>query len=589
MDRDNLFGLFKESIQGQVEHHLKAEFGAQENLTFKFEIPPEPSLGHLALACFPFAKATKQAPPKIAQLLAQKIEPNRAWERVVASGPYLNFFLNPKELASLVFPQVLKPDYGCSSLGKGQKVMLEYSSPNTNKPLHLGHGRNNLLGMALSRLLETAGYQVIKANLVNDRGIHICKSMLAYQERWVYAELPLPPTPQSTGKKGDKLVGDFYVAYDKKSKEDPTVADQAAQLLRDWELGKPEVLALWRQMNDWVLKGFEVTYQRLGCEFDRFYFESKTYQSGREIVLKAFGQGLCGKEDNGAISVELDDPNQPKKILLRGDGTSMYITQDLGTTVQKFQDYAPLDRCLFVVGNEQDQHFKTLFEVLGRFGYSFGLEHISYGMITLPEGKMKSREGTVVDLDDLLDELKGMAAEEILAREMFDPQTQGPQIEFTAEAIGQGALKFLILKSGAAKEITFNPKESLSFEGATGPYLQYTHARISSLLAKAATEPAVEPKLEIGADWNEGETGLLLALAKYYEVLLASVTDRNPGALCNYLFELCRSFNKYYYDTPVLKAETRTLVEARLGLCLAVQAVLAKGLRLLGIEPLTKM
>jgi len=582
MDRDHLFGLIKESIEGQVKFHLDQRYGAVGEVHFKFEIPPDQNLGHLALACFPFAKPCKGNPAQIAGFLAEDLGDSRIWKSVKATGPYLNFSLNPVEVANAVFPHVQSADFGNATVGKGKKVMLEYSSPNTNKPLHLGHGRNNLLGMSLAKLLATSGFEVVKTNLINDRGIHICKSMLAYQSD------SSRPTPESTGKKGDKLVGEYYVLYDKQSKENPELADQAAQMLRDWEAKDPEVRKLWQEMNRWVIDGFTQTYKRLGCEFDQLYFESETFESGRAIVQKAAAEGLCQTEDNGALSIDLEDVKMGKKILLRGDGTSMYITQDLGTTVQKFKDFDPLDASLFVVGNEQDLHFRILFETLKRFGYSWSdqLEHISYGMITLPEGKMKSREGTVVDLDDLMDSMQELAKQEILSRENFDPSTESEQIEFTAEALAQGALKFFILRSGATKEIQFNPKESLSFEGATGPYLQYTHARISSLLNKSAD---YSPVLTAESEWNQIETNLLVSLSRFYDALLDASTTRNPAALTGYLYDLCRGFNKYYYDTPILKAESSQLVESRLGLCVAVQSVIAKGLRLLGIEPLTKM
>jgi len=582
MDRDHFFGLIKEAIQGQIQFHLNKRFGPVGEVTFKFEIPPESTLGHLALACFPFAKPCKSSPAQIAGFLAEDLGQSPIWESVRATGPYLNFLLNPVEVAKAVFPHVQSPDFGNGTIGKGKKVMLEYSSPNTNKPLHLGHGRNNLLGMSLAKLLETSGFEVVKTNLINDRGIHICKSMLAYQNAETH------PTPESAGKKGDKLVGEYYVLYDKQSKENPALAEDATQMLQDWEAGEPEVRKLWETMNRWVIDGFTQTYKRLGCEFDKLYFESQTFESGRAIVQDARTRGLCQTEDNGALSIDLEDAKLGKKILLRGDGTSMYITQDLGTTVKKFEDFAPLDASLFVVGNEQDLHFKILFETLKRFGYEWSdqLEHISYGMITLPEGKMKSREGTVVDLDDLMDSMHELAKQEILSRENFDPNTEMEQIEFTAESLAQGALKFFILRSGAAKEIQFNPKESLSFEGATGPYLQYTHARISSLLAKGVE---LTPSFDPQSDWNRLETNLLVSLSRFYDALFEATQARNPASLCGYLSDLCRSFNKYYYDTPILKVESTELAQSRLGLSVAVQAVIAKGLRLLGIEPLTRM
>ena len=579
MDRDDLFGPLREAIEAGAAQALGSLYGLEGPFHYKFETPPDPAMGHLALACFPFAKAAKTGPPIIAQALAQALGSINGLAEARAVGPYLNFFLSPRYLADRLLTSALMPDFGNSSQGKGQRLLLEYSSPNTNKPLHLGHGRNNLLGMALASLSETQGFEVIKVNLVNDRGIHICKSMLAYQT------FGQSETPESSGLKGDKLVGKYYVEYDKRSKLDPRLEDQAAQMLRDWEAEVPEVRSLWRTMNDWVLAGFQETYDRLGCQFDQLYFESETYQSGREIVLKAQAEGRVEVEDNGALSIDLTDIGLDKKILLRGDGTSMYITQDLGTTVKKYADFY-FDHHFFVVGNEQDYHFKVLFEVLKRFGYDWAarLEHLSYGMITLPEGKMKSREGTVVDLDDLLDEMKALAQTEIESREIFGPKEQD-LIGATAEWVGQGAVKYFILKSGAAREMQFNPKESLSFDGQTGPYLQYTHARISSL-AKRAQE--VELGSKEGYAWSGQETELLVQLGRFYELLQFCFSERNPAPLCTYLYELARNYNKYYYDQPVLKAEPNER-RARLDLGLAVQAVLAKGLKILGIEPLKRM
>lgn len=580
----NVISQFKSDIEQKVSVLLKQEFDLEgiDPSVFKFETPPDEKMGHLAFACFPLAKLAKKAPPMIASILAEAWGPTDLFQSVKATGPYLNFSFNPGFLANTLIEACSNnPEYGNSETGKGKTLMVEYSSPNTNKPLHLGHGRNNLLGIVLSNLLEKTGFDVVRANLVNDRGVHICKSMLAYQ-KWGDGI-----TPESTNKKGDKLVGDFYVLYDKKEKENPELLEEVQQMLRDWEAGKPEVLDLWKTMNEWVLSGFRHTYDRMGARFDKFYFESETYKGGKEIVLEALAKGFCYEEENGAVAINLEDEKLGRKILLRGDGTAMYMTQDINTTVTKFNDY-DLAGSLFVVGNEQDNHFRILFKVLKRFGYDWAdkCEHISYGMITLPEGKMKSREGTVVDLDELMDSMYEMALEEIKARWDSNDVADEEKAKMTAEAIGQAAINYFILKTSAVKEISFNPKESLSFEGATGPYLQYTHARICSVLRKAESS---ESSSDGSYSWNLEETALLVALARFPDCIALSAGERNPAVLCSYLFDLCRAYNRFYFDHPILKAEDPNVISARLGLTKAVQGVLKKSLGILGITALEKM
>ncbi len=581
----NLVSLYKQSVQDRVLVLLKQEFGIEDVETdqFKFETPPDDKMGNLAFACFPLAKTARKAPPLIAKTLADSWGETSLFSSITAVGPYLNFHFHPSHLAgSLLLPCSEDPSYGDNDQGAGKTLMVEYSSPNTNKPLHLGHCRNNLLGIVLSNILEKNGYKVIKANLVNDRGVHICKSMLAYQ-KWGNGG-----TPEGAGQKGDKFVGGYYVLYDKKEKENSEILKEVQQMLRDWEAGKPEVIDLWKMMNGWVLNGFQETYERMGASFDKYYFESETYKGGKEIILQALERGQCYTEENGAVAIDLEDENLGRKILLRGDGTAMYVTQDINTTVRKFTDY-DLNGSLFVVANEQDNHFRVLFRILKRFGYEWAdlCEHISYGMVNLPEGKMKSREGTVVDLDNLMDEMQSMALEEIKKRREIAEEDVDETVQATAEAIGQAAIKFFILKTGATKEITFNPRESLSFEGATGPYLQYTHARICSVLRKASGIEIVSPDDDYA--WNPEEVSLLVMLARYPEVIFLGATDRNPAVLCSYVYDLCRAFNKFYYDHPILKAENESVVNARLNLTRAVRGVLNKTLGIFGITALEKM
>ncbi|MCP4749308.1 MAG: arginine--tRNA ligase [Proteobacteria bacterium] len=581
----NIIARSKELIRDRVVELIKAEFGISEVDTslFKFEIPPEEKMGHLAFACFPLAKVARKAPQTIAQSLAQAWGETDQFQKVEAAGPYLNFYLSPRYLAQELIPLCTENGrYGDNDLGAGKTVMLEYSSPNTNKPLHLGHGRNNQLGIVLSRLLERNGYRVVKANLVNDRGVHICKSMLAYKN-WGAGE-----TPESLGQKGDKLVGSYYVLYDKKEKENPDILEKVQQMLRDWEAGDPGTIELWKKMNGWVLQGFRQTYDRMGAAFDKYYFESETYKGGRELVQEALEKGICYRESNGAIGIDLEKEKLGKKILLRGDGTSMYVTQDINTTVTKFKDF-DLEGCLFVVASEQDNHFRVLFTILDKLGFEWAerCEHISYGMCNLPEGKMKSREGTVVDLDDLMDEMKEMALDELKARYSVEDDAVDDDLTAKAEAIGQAAIKYFILRTNATKEIVFNPKESLSFDGNTGPYLQYTHARICSLLKKADEDgkPVSIPDYQ----WNPNEVSLLVQLGRYPDTIRQSTSDRNPAVLCAYIYDLCRSYNKFYYEHPIIKAESDIARQSRISLSVAVKNVLNKTLTILGIEPLEKM
>jgi len=581
----NLISFFKNKVEKTVVEILKTEFQQDKvDLSqFKFEVPPDENMGHLAFACFPLSRVLKKAPPMIAASLADNWAETRYFSQVKATGPYLNFFFSPEYLADeLIKVCAEDSSYGNNDSGLGKSLMVEYSSPNTNKPLHLGHCRNNLLGMVLSNILDKNGYTVIKSNLVNDRGVHICKSMLAYK-KWGEGA-----TPESTGKKGDKFVGDYYVLYDKKEKENPAILEEVQQMLRDWEAGDKEVLTLWETMNGWVLDGFHQTYKRMGATFDKFYFESQTYKGGKDIILDALKRGVCFREENGAVAIDFEKEKLGRKILLRGDGTAMYMTQDINTTVTKFNDYQ-LDGSLFVVGNEQDNHFRMLFLILKKFGYDWAdrCEHISYGMITLPEGKMKSREGTVVDLDDLMDKMGAMALEEIKERRDVYGEDVDDDVLATAEDIGQAAIKFFILRTNAVKEISFNPKESLSFEGATGPYLQYTHARICSVLRKSESDEKSHSFK--GYAWDKDESSLLVLLARYPDVLQQGAADRNPAVLCSYIYDLCRAYNKFYYDHPILKAENELAVQARISLTRAVKGVLNKTLNIFTITALEKM
>ncbi|HYW95587.1 MAG TPA: arginine--tRNA ligase [Bacteroidales bacterium] len=471
-------------------------------------------------------------------------------------------------------------------------VMVEYSSPNTNKPLHLGHIRNNLLGFSISRILEASGRKVIKVNLVNDRGIHICKSMLAWQK------FGNGETPESTGKKGDHLVGDYYVRFDQAYKKEveefiakgynreeaenasPIMAE-AREMLRKWEAGDKEVRALWHTMNSWVYEGFDETYHQLGVNFDKIYYESETYKLGRKLVLEGLEKGLLFRKDDGSVWADLSDEGLDQKLLLRSDGTSVYMTQDLGTAHQRFTDF-DLDRHIYVVGNEQNYHFQVLSIILAKLGFEWAgkLYHLSYGMVELPEGKMKSREGKVVDADDLVDEMVRTAKEmsDELGKLGAIPDEDKEKIYYQ---IGLGALKYFILKVDPKKNMTFNPKESIDFNGNTGPFIQYSYARIQSVLRKAGETPAQVPATY---DMNEKEISLIKTIYDFPSVIQAAANEFNPALIANYLYDSAKEFNQFYHDYSILKAESEVAMSFRLILSAIMGDIIREGMYLLGID-----
>jgi len=474
--------------------------------------------------------------------------------------------------------------------------MIEYSSPNTNKPLHLGHIRNNLLGYSLSRIAGSNGYRIVKTNIVNDRGIHICKSMLAWK-KWGEGV-----TPASSGEKGDHLVGRFYVLFDKHYKEElnqlqakglskeeaekqSTLMEEAREMLRKWEAGDEEVVSLWKMMNSWVYEGFDITYKNLGVDFDIIYYESDTYSIGRDKVLEGLEKGLFYKKDDGSVWADLTDQGLDEKLLLRADGTSVYMTQDIGTAKLRFDKYK-IDKMVYVVGNEQDYHFKVLSILLDKLGFEWGkdLVHFSYGMVELPEGKMKSREGTVVDADDLMEEMINTSRE--MSRELgkLEGYTE-EEAEQVYRMVALGALKYFILKVDPRKNMTFNPKESIDFNGNTGPFIQYTHARIKSIFRKAADK---------GIPWsgsapsnvtlNEKENNLVRSIAVFPNVVKEAGAAFSPAVIANYVYELAKEYNQFYHDSPILYEENADLREMRLSLSHAVAEVIKKGMWLLGID-----
>ncbi|MFW5684416.1 MAG: arginine--tRNA ligase, partial [Spirochaetota bacterium] len=549
------------------------------------ETPPSADLGDLAFPMFPFARTFRTSPAEIATAVAKRLGSPTPAGSVAASGPYVNIGYPRAEVAAAVVASAIEEEaaYGRNSTLEGTRITIEFSSPNTNKPLHLGHLRNDALGASVSRILAACGAQVRSVNLINDRGIHICKSMLAYRK------FGNGETPETRGVKGDRFVGDYYVKYNDWAKEDPTAETQAREMLRAWEAGDDEVVELWKTMNRWVLTGISQTYEATGVRFDALYFESETYTSGKSEVLRGLGEGAFYREEDGSVWVDLEPIGLDKKILLRGDGTSVYLTQDIGTVLARYEDW-PFDRMIYVVGSEQVYHFKVLFYVLGRLGYEWAsqLYHLSYGMVNLPEGKMKSREGTVVDADDLIAELRELAKAEI--REKEREEAVG-DIESTAHAVAVGALHYYVLQVSPAKDMVFNPKESLSFTGNTGPYLQYMCARISSMMRKAAAA-GIEVDatgirwdlLASDADWQ-----LVRLVGRFPEVVEQAGADYSPAAVATYVYDLAKAFSSYYHDYPILAAEDPYTRHARLALARAILQVLKNGLELLNIPYLEVM
>ncbi len=530
------------------------------------EVPPDPSMGDFAYPCFTLAKSMKKNPSEIAADLA-KLKFERPIEKITNSGPYLNFFINQEDMAKAVLSSV---DEDHAKKVSGKKVMVEYSSPNTNKPLHLGHLRNIATGKAISNILEFTGDKVIQSCVVNDRGIHICKSMLMYMR---YGK------DQEPDKKPDHFVGDFYVMFNIKAKENPDILEDAKSLLIRWEKGDEKVRKIWKLMNNWAIEGFDQTYERLGIRFDKIYLESEIYKGGKDIIKKGVSEGILKKED-GAIIADLERFGLGKKVLMRSDGTSLYITQDIGLAKLKFDEF-DLDKSIYVVGSEQDLHFRQLFCILDMLGFGFAkhCHHLSYGMVYLPEGKMKSREGIVVDADNLLDEMYDLAEEEITKRHKLDPS----EVEKRSKIISLGALKFFLLKTDPNKDMTYDPRKSISFEGETGPYVQYAYARISGIMRKAGEFRCTDFSV-FGAD----EMSLIRKLSFFPSVVSASKSHLKPSLIARYLLELSQMFNEYYHAVPVLKAGSGVR-EARLFLLEKIRTTIKTGLKLLDIDVLEEM
>jgi arginine--tRNA ligase len=562
--------------------------------------------GNLTLVVFPFLKLSKLKPEDTAQQLGDYLAKHC---KVVLSFNVVKGFLNltiaPAAWISLLNRIDSEPRFGEKAVNEQSPlVMVEYSSPNTNKPLHLGHVRNNLLGWSLAQIMEANGNRVVKTNIVNDRGIHICKSMLAWK-KWGNGA-----TPESTGKKGDHLIGDYYVAFDqhyraelaeltakfkaegmtdeeaeKRAKEESPLMKEAHDMLVRWEQGDEEVRALWKKMNDWVYQGFDETYKAMGVGFDKIYYESETYLEGKAKVEEGLAKGLFFRKPDGSVWADLSNEGLDQKLLLRADGTSVYMTQDIGTADLRFKDY-PIDKMIYVVGNEQNYHFQVLSILLDRLGFKWGKElvHFSYGMVELPNGKMKSREGTVVDADDLMEEMVSAARRTSEELGKFADMTENERNEI-ARIVGMGALKYFILKVDARKNMLFNPEESIDFNGNTGPFIQYTYARIRSIMRKAEAEGIVLPTvLPDTLPLNEKEVQLIQKLNSFEAVVEQAGKDYSPSGIANYCYELTKDFNQFYHDYSILNAGSGEAKTLRLALAKNVAKTIKNGMQLLGIE-----
>ena len=562
--------------------------------------------GNLTLVVFPFLKISHKKPADTAEEIGKYLQENcPAVEKYNVVQGFLNIVVAPAAWVSLLNDINAAPKYGEKEAGKDAPlVMIEYSSPNTNKPLHLGHVRSNLLGWSLSQIMAANGNKVVKTNIVNDRGIHICKSMLAWL-KWGNGA-----TPESTGKKGDHLIGDFYVAFDKHYKEQcaelekqyaaegldekaakekaereaPLIKEAHAMLVK-WEQGDPEVRALWKKMNSWVYKGFDETYKALGVSFDKIYYESNTYLEGKRKVEEGLSKGLFFRKPDGSVWADLTKDGLDQKLLLRSDGTSVYMTQDIGTAEMRFNDY-PIDKMIYVVGNEQNYHFQVLSILLDRLGFKWGkdLVHFSYGMVELPNGKMKSREGTVVDADDLIAQMISDARKTSDEMGKFKDMTEDEKQE-VARIVGLGALKYFILKVDARKNMLFNPAESIDFNGNTGPFIQYTYARIRSIMRKAEAEGITLPQqLAPDAPLNDKEIEIIQKLREFEAAVTEAGQNYNPSGIANYCYELTKLFNQFYHDYSILSADTPETKITRLVLTKNVAKVIKNGMALLGIE-----
>ncbi len=580
---DSLKLWWSNAIQEELAQQFSIDLAEVPEPTL--QTPPKAEMGDLAIPCFPYAKIAKMAPPMIANKLVEALQarPDIAnYGEAKAVGPYLNVFLNLTNSAKELFVQIDEQGsaFGYNKDLSGKRIMVEFSSPNTNKPLHLGHLRNDSLGESISRILKANGAEVRKVNLVNNRGMHICKSMLAYK---LFGE---GKTPESEGVKGDHFVGSFYVKFAQWEKEDPSASQQVQEMLELWEQGDAETRELWKTMNGWTMKGIGETYTKTGISFDTIYYESDTYKHGKSEILQALEDGHFFQKEDGSVWVDLSPIDLDEKVLLRGNGTTLYMTQDVGTAIARHRDW-PFDQLVYVVGSEQEYHFKVLFYILQLMDHPWAkdLYHLSYGMVNLPDGKMKSREGTVVDADDLMHELISIARDEIIAKNREDAVGD---VEKTAEAIALGALNYYLLQVNPTKDMIFNPKESISFQGNTGPYIQYTGARISSILRKVETEPRLTD-IDVSLLTLTEERELIGLMQKYPELVRKAGKEHNPALIASFLYDTAKLFSRYYHDNSILKADTEELIAARVALVTALHKVIQSAMSLVGVPYLDSM
>ena len=568
--KEMVFGILKEALK-KIE--VKFE---EDKIKSSIEVPKDYSKGDFAFPCFVLASTMKMPPHEIAIQIREAIgNPPLDFESIETEGAYINFFSNRKILALRIISKIkrLGSNFGKSDFGKKEKVMVEFPSPNTNKPLHLGHLRNMSIGESISRISEFNGEKIIRTNLNNDRGIHICKSMLAYK-KWGKGKKP------SKKIKSDHLVGDFYVKYSKKEKVDPKIEKEAHDMLGKWESGDKETILLWKKMNKWALDGFKETYKNFGIKHDKEYFESNIYTKGREIILKGVEKGIFEKIEDGSVKLDLKKEGLGEKYLLRADGTSLYITQDIYLAYLKQKEFN-LTKSYYVVGNEQNYHFDVLFNVLKKLEITLnGLKHVSYGMVNLPEGKMKSREGTVVDADDLLQKMKKLAEKEIIKRGKISKK----ELEKRSHLISLAAIKYFLLKVDSKKDMLFNPKESISFDGNTGPYLLYSYARANSIIRKSRMKKI--PNFKVPKELNQKEIDLVLKMNEFEKACFESYKQLNPSIIANYSYEIAKIFNEFYHALPVLDSKEK---DFRINLVNAFKETLKNSLNLLGIEVLEVM
>jgi arginyl-tRNA synthetase len=589
-----------------IEHFLSSTISPVINQLFGLTTNPNDIIlqktkkefeGDYTLVTFPYIKAAKATPEKTGELIGEQlIKANPSITKFNVVKGFLNFSLSNDFWLNEFISINKEVNYGIKpAKSSGKQIMLEYSSPNTNKPLHLGHVRNNLLGYSVATIMKTQGHDVIKVNLVNDRGIHICKSMIAWK---LFGN---GETPQSSGLKGDHLVGKYYVIFDKEYKKeiqsliDSGVAKEAAEkqapimlqtqeMLLKWEASDKETIDLWKTMNGWVYDGFAVSYKKLGVDFDKMYYESNTYLLGKEVVQEGLAKNVFYKKENGSVAIDLTEDKLDEKIVLRSDGTSVYITQDMGTAIERFKEFPAISQMIYTVGNEQDYHFKVLFKILEKLGYDWAQEcyHLSYGMVELPEGKMKSREGTVVDADDLMDGMVATAKETTEELGKVEGFTQ-EELETLYQTIGMGALKYFILKVDPKKKMLFDPKESIDFNGHTGPFIQYTHARIKSILRKfEGNTQAIS--ISEAITLHEKEKELIKLQYEFPIILTESANTYNPAVVANYIYELTKLFNQFYNECPVLKEENNTIKEFRIKIIDTTASIIKNGMLCLGID-----